>query len=141
MGARHERPGGTAVPPDAVAHPGGDQVKPSRGRGLAFSLLAFLVILAVVPLALAEAPGAPLHGLAPLPADPQVPHQLLPPGSLDPDDGPSDVIFPSQHITIRFNHAKHMQKPIGLTCKTCHGAAFRSASAQDVLIPKGSTCD
>ena len=35
---------------------------------------------------------------------------MLPPGSLDPDDGPSDVIFPPQHITLRFNHAKHLAK-------------------------------
>ena len=41
----------------------------SHARGLVLSLVAFLAILAVVPLALAEAPAAPLHGLAPLPND------------------------------------------------------------------------
>lgn len=110
-------------------------------RGVVLTLLAFFVILAVVPAALAEAPAAALHGLAPLPNDQKMPHTLLPPGSSEPDDGPSDVIFPQQHITLRFNHAKHLGKSIGLTCKTCHAGAYRSASAQDVLLPKGTTCD
>jgi Cytochrome c7 and related cytochrome c len=107
---------------------------------LLVTLLPLFVLLAVVPLALAEAPVTQ-HGLAPLPDDRQVPHKLLPPGSFNPDEGPSDVIFPPQHITLRFNHAKHLAKDIGATCKTCHSGAFRSASSQDMLIPKGTTCD
>ena len=94
----------------------------------------------VVPLALAEAPVT-IHGLAPLPDDQKVPHRMLPPGSFDPDEGPSDVIFPAQHITLRFNHQKHLAKGMQLTCKTCHGKAYGSASSQDVLLPKGSSCD
>ena len=114
---------------------------PARSPGLLLTLLAFVLILAVVPAALAEAPPVPLHGLAPLANDQQVPHVLLPPGSLEPDDGPSDVIFPPQHLTLRFNHAFHLKKDLGLTCKNCHGAAYRSASAQDSLLPKGTACD
>ncbi|HEY1693480.1 MAG TPA: cytochrome c3 family protein [Polyangiaceae bacterium] len=105
------------------------------------ALLPLFALLAVVPFALAEGAPAPLHGLAPLPNDQKVPHKLLPPGSFDPDDGPSDVIFPVQHVTLRFNHAKHLSKDVGATCKTCHTKAFTSGSSQDVLIPKGTTCD
>ena len=104
------------------------------------ALLPLLVVLAVVPLALADAP-AQLHGLAPLPDDQEVPHNLLPPGAENPDRGPSDVIFPQQHITIRFNHAKHLGAMIGATCKTCHALAYTSRSAQDVLLPRGVVCD
>jgi hypothetical protein len=107
------------------------------------ALLPLLVVLAVVPLALAataEAPP-PVHGLAPLPDDRKVPAKLLPPGAFDPDTGPSDVIYPAQHITLRFDHAKHLSKDMGLTCKTCHPGAFQSASATDSLIPSGTTCD
>jgi hypothetical protein len=105
------------------------------------ALLPLLVVLAVVPLALADGTPAALHGLAPLPDDQRVPRKLLPPGAFDDDSGPSDVIFPQQHVTIRFNHAKHVSKDIGATCKTCHGAAYRSTSVQDVLLPKGVSCD
>jgi hypothetical protein len=107
---------------------------------LAVAVLPLLVILAVVPLALAGAPPPPLHGLAPLSEDQKVPGKLLPPGSFDPDDGPSDVIFPTQHVTLRFNHAKHMTKDIGTTCKTCH-AAEKSTTVGDSLIPAGDVCD
>jgi hypothetical protein len=103
-------------------------------------LLPLLVVLLVVPLALADNP-APLHGLAPLPGDQVVPRKLLPPGSFDPDPGPSDVIFPIQQMTVRFNHAKHMSKDIGATCKTCHPGAYKSKSAADSLIPQGTVCD
>jgi hypothetical protein len=46
-----------------------------------------------------------------------------------------------QRLTVRFNHAKHMSKDIGATCKTCHGAALRSTSAVDSLVPGGAVCD
>ncbi len=101
-------------------------------------------IFVVVPLALAENPapaGAALHGMAPLPEDRRVPHNLLPPGSLDMDSGPSDVIFPQQQVTIRFNHAKHLGEDIGTTCKTCHAGAYRSTNANDALVPSGELCD
>jgi hypothetical protein len=100
-------------------------------------------ILALVPLALAENPAGPtaMHGLAPLPEDKKVPKAMLPPGSDDPDMGPSDVIFPQQQITVRFNHAKHLGKEIGTKCKTCHAGAYTSVTANDALTPKGELCD
>ena len=111
------------------------------------ALLPLLVLLAVVPMALADGAGPPgtappaVHGVAPLPGDQQVPHRLLPPGAFDPDDGPSDVIYPQQHLTLRFNHAKHLSKTMQLTCKTCHAAAYASTKSSDSLIPKGDVCD
>jgi hypothetical protein len=108
---------------------------------LLVGMLPLLVALAVVPLALAETAAPMLHGLAPLAGDQRVPRKLLPPGAFDDDSGPSDVVFPVQHVTLRFNHAKHMAKPIESTCKTCHASAYRSATSQDVLVPKGTTCD
>src|ERR1700722_15085675 len=105
-----------------------------------------LALLLVVPLAIADSVAAPasqtvVHGLAPLPNDEKVPKAMLPPGSFEPDPGPSDVIYPVQHLTIRFNHAKHLGKDVGATCKTCHGAANRSTSVADSLLPKGEACD
>ncbi|MGD0675556.1 MAG: cytochrome c3 family protein [Polyangiaceae bacterium] len=108
---------------------------------LALALLPLLAVLVAVPMALAESAAPALHGLAPLPDDRQVPRAMLPPGADDPDMGPSDVVFPTQHITVRFNHAKHVGKDIGATCKTCHAAAYRSASAKDTLTPSGEVCD
>ena len=109
---------------------------------LALALLPLFAVILVVPLALAEGPAAvALHGMAPLPDNRMVPHALLPPGSSDPDPGPSDVIYPIQRIPMRFNHAKHVGKDVGATCKTCHAAAYRSASAKDTLTPPGETCD
>jgi hypothetical protein len=107
---------------------------------LLFALLPLFVLLAVVPMALAETPGE-VHGLAPLPGDQKVPRRLLPPGATDPDTGPSDVIFPQQHLTLRFNHALHMSKTVGATCKTCHAAAYRSTNVSEMLVPKGEVCD
>ena len=104
-----------------------------------FVLLPVLAFLGLVPFALAE--GTTVHGLAPLPDDQRVPLKVLPPGAADPDPGPSDVIFPRQSLTLRFNHAKHVGKEIGATCKTCHGAAFKSSAATDSLIPAGIVCD
>ena len=80
------------------------------------------------------------HGLAPLPGDQPVPGKLLPPGAFDPDQGPSDVIYPAQNMTLRFNHKFHVtdQK---LQCKNCHAGALTSQSVQDRLIPPGTLCD
>ena len=112
-------------------------------RALLFAPL--LAVLLAVPLALAEnaAPATQtiVHGLAPLPNDQRVPKEMLPPGSFDPDPGPNDVIYPTQHLTIRFNHEKHVGKDVGATCKTCHGAANRSTSVADSLLPPGMVCD
>jgi hypothetical protein len=104
------------------------------------ALLPIVAVLFVVPMALAEAP-ATQHGLAPLPNDRRVPLRLLPPGAFDMDSGPSDAIFPPQQMTLRFNHAKHVSKEIGATCKTCHSAAYRSMSTADALVPSGVACD
>ncbi len=105
---------------------------------LLFALLPLLVALAVVPVALA---GDTLRGVAPLPDDQKVPHRLLPPGAEDPDDGPSDVIFPVQHLTIRFNHRLHLSGAVGARWATCHPGATTSRSAQDSLLPAGTACD
>ncbi len=111
-----------------------------RPYSRAFVLLPIIAVLLVVPMALAEAPPT-LHGVGPLANDQKVPVKLLPPGAFEPDTGPSDVIYPAQHLTVRFNHAKHMAKAIGATCKTCHKAAYRSASVTDTLLPAGVVCD
>jgi Cytochrome c7 and related cytochrome c len=105
-----------------------------------FALLPAFAIVAVVTMALAEAPAS-LHGLAPLPNDQKVIRKLLPPGAVDPDPGPSDVIFPAQRVTIRFDHARHLSKEVGATCKTCHSAAYKSTSVDDALVPSGVVCD
>jgi hypothetical protein len=106
-------------------------------------VLAFLPVLAIllaVPMALAGAPVTP-HGIAPLPDDQPVPHRWLPPGSENPDTGPSDVIFPTQQIPLRFNHTKHLAKDVGAACKTCHSKAFSSERVGDSLMPSGVVCD
>jgi hypothetical protein len=79
-------------------------------------------------------------GLAPLPNDQRVSAPMLPPGAFDPDTGPSDVIFPPQQITLRFNHKFHLQTQ-GLKCKNCHAGSETSTSANDRLIPDGKVCD
>jgi hypothetical protein len=113
---------------------------------LALALLPLFAIVMVVPLAVAESGGraggsATLHGLAPLPDDQKVTRALLPPGAFELDPGPSDVIFPIQQVTVRFNHAKHVSKEVGATCKTCHSGAYRSTSVSDGLVPSGEVCD
>lgn len=113
----------------------------ARALRFAIALLPLLAAaLAVIPAALAEAPTT-IHGLAPLPDDQPVPHALLPPGAEDPDEGPSAVIYPAQHMTLRFNHAKHLGKSIGATCKDCHPGAYTSRSAKDSLLPPPTVCD
>ena len=111
-----------------------------RRLRVVLAVLPVFALLLVVPMALAEAPAI-VHGLAPLPSDQKVPLKSLPPGAFDPDMGPSDVIFPQQELTLRFNHAKHLGKEVGATCKTCHGAAYKSSSSTDSLIPTGQVCD
>jgi hypothetical protein len=88
----------------------------------------------------AGAGSATLAGLAPLPGGQQVPSKLLPPGSTEPDPGPSPVIFPTQRVTIRFNHKFHISEQHA-TCKTCHPGAFTSQSIGDHLTPPGTVCD
>jgi hypothetical protein len=107
---------------------------------LALRFLPLIAVLLVVPMALAGAPVQE-HGIAPLPDDQPVPHRWLPPGSDNPDTGPSDVIYPTQQIPIRFNHAKHLSTEIGTACKTCHAKAYSSDRVSDSLIPAGTVCD
>jgi hypothetical protein len=113
-------------------------MRPTRRIGLA--LVPLFALLLVVPLALAES-GTALHGLAPWPDGRRVPPAFLPPGAPDPDTGPSDAVYPVQHVTIRFNHADHLGPRVGATCKTCHAGAYRSAAASDRLTPTGEVCD
>jgi hypothetical protein len=82
-------------------------------------------------------------GLAPLPNDRRVPPEWLPPGAGNDDMGPSDVIFPPQSLTVRFNHTFHVRNPNGprLTCATCHKGALTSESAADGLLPSPTLCD
>jgi hypothetical protein len=121
----------------------------------ALHILLVLAIALAVEVALAQSPSpspspspstspspsSPLSGLAPLPGDQHVPAKLLPPGSFDPDTGPSTVVYPPQQLTIRFNHKKHLSKDIGATCRTCHAGATTSASVSDRLVPSGKICD
>jgi hypothetical protein len=124
-------------------------------------LLPLLAVLIAVPVALAQgesttvattavpasngpttAPHDPQSGgLAPLPNDQHVPTKWLPPGSFDPDTGPSPVVYPPQNLTIRFNHKLHLSKDIGTNCKACHAGAYTSTSAKDRLLPPGTMCD
>ena len=101
------------------------------------------------PSATAPAPASPprgaasqattLSGLSPMPGDRAIPATWLPPGSDSPDEGPSAAIFPPQHMTLRFNHAKHAE--MGVQCLTCHTGVATSDSAKDSLLPSPRTCD
>ncbi len=87
--------------------------------------------------------GAPttwVSGTTPMPADQKVPARWLPPGASAPDTGPSDVIFPEQQLTLRFNHKLHVQGQ-HLACKSCHPGAITSDSSADSLIPRATVCD
>ncbi|MSP17924.1 MAG: cytochrome c family protein [Myxococcales bacterium] len=98
----------------------------------------FLVTL-LVSAGFAFADGAPVtHGTEALPAGAKVPLKWLPPGAFEPDRGPSDVVFPAQQMTLRFNHKGHLA--LGLKCASCHAAGSSQKSSDD-LIPTGRTCD
>lgn len=107
---------------------------------LRLAALLALSILFGASIAFAESPPAS-HGLAPMPDDARVPPAWLPPGSDTPDNGPSDVIYPPQRITIRFNHKLHLSKIDGATCRTCHEAAYTSSVSADRLLPNVAKCD
>ena len=106
-------------------------------------LLIFAIVLAA-GIALAQttptAQGAPRSGMSPLPGDQKVPLNLLPPGAFESDTGPSDVIFPAQRMTLRFNHKFHVTEQ-KMKCTSCHKGATTSTTAQDTLIPPGTVCD
>lgn len=92
--------------------------------------------------ATATAPAAAVYksGLAPMANDADVPLEWMPPGSRE-SPVPSEMIFPPQALTIRFNHKKHVQE-LKLSCKSCHTAAYASEASSDTLLPKPeATCD
>jgi hypothetical protein len=79
-------------------------------------------------------------GLAPMPGDAAVPLAYMPPGT-SASPVPSEEIFPTQTLTIRFNHKKHV-KELQQSCKVCHAAAYKSDASTDRLLPNPSlTCD
>lgn len=86
-------------------------------------------------------PPSVRSGTSPLPNDVRVPASLLPPGAGATDTGPSDVIFPPQRLTIRFNHKLHLTRISGTTCTTCHERATTSSAATDRLLPSPTKCD
>jgi cytochrome c7-like protein len=116
-------------------------LRPFVALDLVRALMPLFALLVIVPLALAQGEAPTVHGVAPLPGDRLVPHGLLPPGAPNPDTGPSKVIYPTQHVTIRFDHAKHLGREIGATCKTCHPGATTSRRTSDRLTPSGEVCD
>ncbi|HYQ31472.1 MAG TPA: cytochrome c3 family protein [Polyangiaceae bacterium] len=80
------------------------------------------------------------HGLGPVADGQALPERDRPPGALPGDNGPSPAIFPSQELTIRFDHRRHV-KDLKLTCTTCHEKARSSRNSADSLLPKGTRCD
>ncbi len=67
--------------------------------------------------------------------------RVLPPGAFETDDpGPSDVIFPTQDITIKFDHKFHIEQQ-HRQCKNCHPGAYTSSSVADTITPPGTVCD
>ncbi len=74
-------------------------------------------------------------GVSPMPSGSAVPKKWLPPGAETPDQGPSLAVYPSQKLTVRFNHKTHV---VGekLTCIYCHANAEKSVQASDNLLPK-----
>ncbi|MGZ3454290.1 MAG: cytochrome c3 family protein [Polyangiales bacterium] len=74
-------------------------------------------------------------GFSPVGAGSATPKKWLPPGADWPDVGPSNAIFPTQKISVRFNHKVHVvgQK---LNCGYCHTNAEKSTLASDNLMPK-----
>ena len=88
------------------------------------------LIFALIVLSVAMASGEPTLAAA---------TNALPPGASLDDSGPSDVVFPAQQLTIKFDHKKHVA--MGRTCVSCHASATTSASVADKLTPAGTTCD
>lgn len=50
---------------------------------------------------------------------------------------PSPVIFPDQHIPIRFSHEVHVAL---VECKDCHGMVSQSVRGKDVNLPREEAC-
>jgi hypothetical protein len=51
---------------------------------------------------------------------------------------PSEVVFPSQELPLRFSHQKHLAKKI--ECDFCHEKAPSSKKSSDNLIPNEDVC-
>lgn len=64
---------------------------------------------------------------------------VLPPGAARDATGPSEVIFPTQQVPIRFDHAVHHAQ--GATCLDCHPAARTSRRASDRIGWPVTACD
>jgi len=107
---------------------------------IAAIVLGASLALGADPLVATEAQPE-ISGFTPLPHDARVPLRWLPPGSFADDDGPSDVIFPPQKITLRFNHKFHLGQVPGTTCTSCHDAATTSTNSADRLLPSPKKCD
>jgi hypothetical protein len=124
-----------------------ESVQTARVRRTATFVALLLALVAAVSAAVAQQPAVPApapapppaHGTTPLPGDAKVPAKWLPPGAFEPDTGPSDVVYPAQQMTLRFNHKLHMG--FGLRCQGCHALATVSQKAEDDLVPPGRTCD
>ncbi|MEI9953090.1 MAG: cytochrome c3 family protein [Pseudomonadota bacterium] len=80
------------------------------------------------------------HGLSAGVDGQAVPESDRPPGAFPDDNGPSPAVFPTQELTIRFNHQRHV-KDLKLPCTSCHEKARTSHSGADSLLPKGTRCD
>ncbi len=52
---------------------------------------------------------------------------------------PSDVIYPSQTLSLNFDHRPHLAH--GMRCLDCHTKAATSAQSSDRLLPSGTVCD
>jgi hypothetical protein len=100
------------------------------------------VALAVVALAAGVGAWAGLASMtaaAPVPATATTPTPPTPPaGAGAVSATPSPLIYPSETIPIRFDHARHAK--LGATCEGCHVAALSSMSAADNLIPPEAAC-
>lgn len=130
-----------------VTRAGSAPQKPSpRGQGrrvpasAAFLALACVLSAAFGLCAPPEASATLRTITAPTPNGPTT-LANLPPGAFFPDSGPSDVVYPRQKLTIRFNHKKHMDKDLGLSCVACHTQAKTSVKADDRMMPKPTQCD
>jgi hypothetical protein len=51
----------------------------------------------------------------------------------------SHAIFPTQHLPLRFDHARHLRIG-GVTCVRCHATATTSDTSADRLLPGESQC-
>ena len=65
--------------------------------------------------------------------------RLAAPPPLASGEGPSHLIYPTQRLPLRFQHARHLAMP-GVTCASCHPAATTSARVEDSLLPTEASC-